>query len=366
MDDMLAIQEEVSKPRRVTLPHGTTTISAGQVAAPASPGIATWSGVRSLEVAILLPCYNEGPVIGTVIERFRAAIPDARIYVYDNNSKDLSVEIARDAGATVRSEPRQGKGFVVRRMFADIDADIYIMCDADETYDASAAPELVDQLVGKGLDMVVGTRMDTSGTAYRPAHKFGNWMLTSLVRAMFGGAYSDMLSGYRVFSRRFVKSFPLMSQGFEIETELTIHALHLEMPAVEVSTCFKNRIEGSESKLHTVSDGVRILWTIVTLLKQERPLYLFGVAALGLMSLSLLLGYPVITEYLRTNTVPRLPTAMLATGTMILGFLSLFSGLILDTVTRGRMEAKRLRYLEFPGIHATVEVREAKRRFTRA
>ncbi len=316
------------------------------------------AGRTPLTVAVLLPCYNEGLVIRTVIERFRAAIPGARIYVYDNNSTDDSVAVAQSAGAIVRREPRQGKGFVVRRMFTDIDADIYIMCDADETYDAAAAPALIGGLVDNGLDMVVGTRMDVTGSAYRPAHKFGNWMLTSLVRTMFGDGFSDMLSGYRVFSRRFVKSFPLMSQGFEIETELTIHALQLEMPVQEVPTRFKDRVEGSESKLSTVSDGVRILWTIVTLLKQERPFYLFGLAAMALMLLSLLLGYPVIIEYLETGQVLRLPTAILATGTMILGFLSLFSGLILDTVTRGRQEAKRLRYLEFPGIHATIEAHE--------
>jgi len=312
---------------------------------------------EAIRVAVLLPCYNEGLVLRTVIERFRAALPDATIYVYDNNSRDDSVAVAQSAGAVVRSEKRQGKGFVVRRMFADIDADIYIMCDADETYDASAVSSLVAELVDNGLDMVVGTRVDTSGTAYRPAHRFGNWMLTSLVRTMFGGGFSDMLSGYRIFSRRFVKSFPLMSQGFEIETELTIHALQLAMPVAEMPTRFKDRIEGSESKLQTVSDGFRILWTIVTLLKQERPFFLFGIVALAMMTASLIFGYPVIAEYMRSGTVPRLPTAILATGTMILGFLSLFCGLILDTVTRGRKEAKLLRYLELPGIEARLEGR---------
>lgn len=310
---------------------------------------------EAIRIAVLLPCYNEGLVLRTVIERFRAALPDATIYVYDNNSRDDSVAVAQSAGAVVRSEKRQGKGFVVRRMFADIDADIYIMCDADETYDASAVSSLVAELVDNGLDMVVGTRVDTSGTAYRPAHRFGNWMLTSLVRTMFGGGFSDMLSGYRIFSRRFVKSFPLMSQGFEIETELTIHALQLAMPVAEMPTRFKDRIEGSESKLQTVSDGFRILWTIVTLLKQERPFFLFGIVALAMMAASLMFGYPVITEYMRSGTVPRLPTAILATGTMILGFLSLFCGLILDTVTRGRKEAKLLRYLELPGIEARLK-----------
>lgn len=306
-----------------------------------------------LTVAVLLPCYNEGLAIRTVVERFRAALPDADIYVYDNNSRDESAAIARAAGAIVRGEPRQGKGYVVRRMFADIEADIYIMCDADETYDAAAAPELLARLLDDGLDMVVGTRTDISGTAYRPAHEFGNRMLTSLVRTMFGGGFSDMLSGYRVFSRRFVKSFPQMSQGFEIETELTIHALQLGMPTSEMPTRFKDRIEGSESKLQTVSDGIRILWTIATLLKQERPFFLFGSISLALFCLSLLFGYPVIVEYMQSHSVPRLPTAILATGTMILASLSLFSGLILDTVTRGRKEAKLLRYLQIRGPHTT-------------
>jgi hypothetical protein len=307
---------------------------------------------RAPIIAVLLPCYNEGLVISTVIERFRSMLPDADIYVYDNNSSDNSAEIARSAGAIVRTEKRQGKGFVVRRMFADIDADIYLMCDADETYDAGAATELIRQLVNDGLDMVVGTRTDVSGTAYRPAHRFGNWMLTWLVRTMFGGGFSDMLSGYRAFSRRFVKSFPPMSQGFEIETELTIHALQLEMPVGEAPTHFKDRVEGSESKLQTVSDGFRILWTIAALLKQERPFALFGSISLVLCCLSLLFGYPVITEYMRSGTVPRLPMALLATGTMILSVLSLFSGLILDTVTRGRKEAKLLRYLDIPGLYS--------------
>lgn len=305
-------------------------------------------------IAILLPCYNEGLVIGTVVGRFREILPQARIYVYDNNSSDNSASVARAAGAIVRTETRQGKGFVVRRMFADIDADIYIMCDADGTYDAQAAPRLLRRLVDDGLDMMVGTRTDVSGTAYRPAHRFGNWMLTALVRTMFGGGFSDMLSGYRVFSRRFVKSFPMMSQGFEIETELTIHALQLGMPTSEEPTQFKDRVEGSESKLQTVSDGFRILWTIGMLLKQERPFALFSSIALLLFCLSLLFGYPVILEYMRSGTVPRLPMAVLATGTMILAFLSLFCGLILDTVTRGRKEAKLLRYLDVPGVHARI------------
>ena len=301
------------------------------------------------KVAVLLPCYNEALAIRAVIERFKAALPDAAIYVYDNNSSDNSAEIAREAGAVVRREPRQGKGYVVRRMFADIDADIYLMCDADETYEAEAAPQLVEKLVEEGLDMVVGSRSNAAEGAYRPAHEFGNWMLSSLVQVMFGRGFNDMLSGYRVFSRRFVKSFPVMAQGFEIETELTIHALQLEMPAAEVPTAFSERPQGSESKLNTVSDGMRILGTIFGLMKQERPLYLFGLASLVFGLASLALGVPVIAEFFETGRVPRLPTALLAAGIMILAWLSLFSGLILDTVTRGREEAKRLRYLEFPG-----------------
>lgn len=323
-------------------------------------GLDVRSDARPLDIAVLLPCYNEGLVIETVIARFRDALPQAKIYVYDNNSSDDSAEMARQAGAIVRREPRQGKGFVVRRMFTDIDADIYIMCDADETYDAAASPDLVRKLVDQGLDMVVGTRVDVTGSSYRPAHKFGNRLLTGLVGAIFGRGFSDMLSGYRVFSRRFVKSFPLMSRGFEIETELTIHALQLEMPVAEMPTRFKDRIVGSESKLQTVSDGVRITWTILTLLKQERPFFLFGSVALALMLASLALGYTVIAEYMATGLVLHLPLALLATGTMILGFLNLFCGLILDTVTRGRAEAKRLRYLEFPGIHTIAERRAGR------
>jgi hypothetical protein len=229
------------------------------------------------------------------------------------------------------------------------------MCDADDTYEISVVPKMIELLISSGLDMVVGARSAISGTAYRPGHKFGNLLLSSLVRRIFGDGFQDMLSGYRVFSRRFVKSFPVMSQGFEIETELTIHALELEMPSAEVATQFKDRAEGSESKLRTLSDGLRILWTIGKLLKQERPMGLFGIVALLLAILSLVLAYPLLIEYLATGLVPRLPTALLSTGIMLLAYLSLFSGLILDTVTRGRQEAKRLRYLELPSIHATME-----------
>jgi len=314
---------------------------------------------RAIAVAVLLPCYNEAQAIEAVIGEFRRALPDARIFVYDNNSRDDSALIARRAGATVRAEARQGKGFVVRRMFADVEADIYVMCDADSTYEIAAAPKLIRRLIDDGLDMVVGSRSAVSGTAYRPAHKFGNWLLSTLVRRIFGEGFRDMLSGYRVFSRRFVKSFPVMSQGFEVETELTIHALELEMPCAEVETEFRDRPAGSESKLRTISDGLRILGTIANLLRQERPFVLFGGVAAVLAIAALALAYPLLVDYLATGLVPRLPTAVLATGVMLLAYLSLFSGLILANVTRSRQEAKRLRYLELPGIHALLEDHES-------
>ena len=310
---------------------------------------------RPISVAVLLPCYNEALAIEAVIGEFRQALPGARIYVFDNNSRDGSAELARRAGATVRAETRQGKGFVVRRMFADVEADIYVMCDADSTYEIAAAPRLIARLIEDGLDMVVGSRSAISSSAYRPAHKFGNWLLSTLVQRIFGKGFDDMLSGYRVFSRRFVKSFPVMAQGFEVETELTIHALELEMPCAEVETAFRDRPAGSVSKLRTVADGLRILGTIAGLLKQERPFALFGFAAGFLAVVALALAYPLVVEYLATGLVPRLPTAVLATGVMLLAYLSLFSGLILANVTRSRQEAKRLRYLELPGIHAVMD-----------
>lgn len=307
-------------------------------------------------IAVLLPAYNEEAAIRAVISSFRQALPSAEIYVYDNNSSDRTVELSLAECVIVRSEKRQGKGYVVRRMFADVDADIYVMCDADDTYDAATARNMVDELIDANLDMVVGARDAISVTAYRPAHEFGNWLLTGLVRFIFGNEFRDMLSGYRVFSRRFVKSFPLMSQGFEIETELTIHALELEMPSSEVRVGFKDRPAGSFSKLNTISDGIRILWTIGALLKQERPMQLFsGIGAIFAL-LSISLAWPVLTEYLQSGLVPRLPTAVLATGLMLLGWFSFFSGLILDTVTRGRQEAKRLRYLEWPCVQAFGDV----------
>jgi glycosyltransferase involved in cell wall biosynthesis len=308
-------------------------------------------------VAVLIPCYNEGASIATVVSDFRAALPDARIYVYDNNSSDDTVARARAAGATVRVETHQGKGHVVRRMFADVEADIYVLVDGDDTYEAAAAPRLVSRLLDDGLDMVTGTRVASSTEAYRTGHRFGNRLLTGLVSTSFGREISDMLSGYRVLSRRFVKSFPLLSAGFEIETEMTVHALELGMPQAEVETAYKERPEGSESKLSTYRDGIRILRTILRLLKEERPLPFFG-AIFALLSIgAVVLAVPILITFVDTGLVPRLPTAILATGMMLVAFLALASGLILDTVTRGRQELKRLRYLQVEGTASLTEQR---------
>lgn len=298
-----------------------------------------------LDVAVLVPCYNEEVTIGKVVADFREALPSATIYVYDNNSSDGTVEVARSAGAVVGNERLQGKGNVVRRMFSDIEADIYVLVDGDDTYDASVAPDLIEHLEKERLDMVNGARVTDLKEAYRPGHRLGNKLLTGMVQFIFGKQVDDMLSGYRVFSRRYVKSFPALSTGFEIETELTVHALELRMPVSEVKTAYKDRPEGSVSKLSTYRDGFRILKTIVTLVKEERPL-LFFTWLFALLSLaSLGLAVPVITEYLQTGLVPRFPTAILATGIMLLAFHALFSGLILDTVTHGRREMKRMAYL---------------------
>lgn len=302
-----------------------------------------------LRVAVLLPCYNEQEAIGKVVRDFRQALPEAIVYVYDNNSRDETRARAAAAGAVVRSETQQGKGFVVRRMFADVEADVYVLVDGDDTYHAPSAPLLVERLLAEQLDMVVGRRVTEIEQAYRPGHRLGNRLLTGVVARVFGDRFKDILSGYRVFSRRFVKSFPALTKEFEIETELTVHALELDMPIAEVDTPYKDRPAGSVSKLRTYRDGVRILTTILVLFKEERPLAFFGLAGLALAVLALGLGYPVLTEYLRTGLVPRFPTAILATGLMILAFLSFTSGLVLETVTRGRKELKRLAYLTIPG-----------------
>lgn len=307
-------------------------------------------GFDELEIAVLIPCYNEAEAITQVVKDFRAALPSATVYVYDNNSTDETVARARAAGAVVRSEPRQGKGHVVRRMFADIEADVFLMVDGDDTYDASAAPELVRLMTSQGLDLVNGTRSAISHAAYRPGHKLGNMMLSGLVQKIFGRGTTDMLSGYRVFSNRFVKSFPIMSRGFEIETELTVHALELQMPMGEVETAFQDRPEGSESKLNTIRDGIRILRTIMRLARQERPLWFFSLFGAAFAAASLGLAWPVVAEYLATGLVPRLPTAVLSASLMLLAALSGAVGMILDLVTRARQEAKRMQYLSIPGV----------------
>jgi hypothetical protein len=296
-------------------------------------------------VAVLVPCYNEEAAIGKVVADFRAALPDAAIYVYDNNSTDRTVEAAGRAGATVRRETHQGKGHVVRRMFTDVDADIYVLVDGDATYDAPSAPKMIAMLVDERLDMVCAVRVDQEAAAYRLGHRAGNRLLTGFVAHVFGRSFTDMLSGYRVFTRRFVKSFPVLSGGFEIETELTVHALELELPVGEMQTSYYSRPQGSASKLNTWRDGARILKTVLRLYRAERPLPLFtGIgASLGIVAVGL--AIPIFVTYLQDGTVPRLPTAVLSTGLMVLAFLSIACGVILDTVTRGRRELKLLAYL---------------------
>jgi len=311
-----------------------------------------------MKVAVLIPCYNEEKAIPSVVRDFRAALPDAAIYVYDNNSKDRTAEMAREAGAFVRSEPLQGKGNVVRRMFADIEADIFVMVDGDGTYDAASAPRMIDRLLSGHLDMVVGSRLQTEATgAFRAGHHFGNKLLTGTVSWIFGDRFDDMLSGYRIFSRRFVKSFPAVSAGFETETELAVHALSLRLPVAEIETPYGARPEGSVSKLNTYRDGIRISWMILQLTREERPMAFFGLVSAALFLLSVGLGLPVLVEFMRTGLVPRLPTALLATGIMLLAFLSLVSGFNLDNVTRGRREIKRLAYLALPPLDNPAEKR---------
>ncbi|HEY5064206.1 MAG TPA: glycosyltransferase family 2 protein [Xanthobacteraceae bacterium] len=297
------------------------------------------------EVAILVPCYNEERAIAKVVADFRAALPEAVVYVYDNNSSDNTVAAAKAAGAVVRRERHQGKGYVVRRMFNDIEADIYVLVDGDATYDAPGAQQMIAKLLADRLDMVVATRVDHEASAYRRGHRAGNLLLTGFVAHIFGHAFTDILSGYRVFSRRFVKSFPILSGGFEIETELTVHALELELPVGEVATPYYARPSGSASKLSTWHDGFRILWTVLKLYRAERPLSLFGAFGIALAIMSIGLAIPVFITYVQEGLVPRLPTAVLSTGLMLLAFLSIACGLILDTVTRGRREAKLIAYL---------------------
>jgi glycosyltransferase involved in cell wall biosynthesis len=302
----------------------------------------------TLRIAVLLPCYNEEAAVAQTVAGFRAALPGAAIYVYDNNSKDRTREVAAAAGAIVRSEKMQGKGHVVRRMFADVEADIYVMADGDATYDASAAPALIAKLLDEQLDMVVGARKTAVDEAYRPGHVLGNRLFTGLLSSLFGRSFSDIFSGYRIFSRRFAKSFPALSRGFETETEISVHALELAMPVGEVVTAYGARPEGSESKLSTYRDGWRILKTILHLYRIERPVLFYGSFSLVLAAIALILAAPLALTYFQTGLVPRLPTAILVTGLMITAFMSFMCGLILDTVVRGRREVRRLFYLSFP------------------
>ncbi len=299
-------------------------------------------------IAVLLPCYNEAVAIGPTIEAFARALPGAAIYVFDNNSSDGSAEVALAAGAIVRRVRQQGKGHVVRRMFADVDADIYVMADGDATYEAAAAPALIEAMLADQLDMVVGARKSEVEAAYRAGHRLGNSLLTGLLRQLFGRSFTDILSGYRVFSRRFAKSFPVISEGFEIETEMSVHALELRMPVGEIVTAYAARTEGSTSKLSTFRDGWRILRMMITLYRLERPLWFFGFFSFILAAAGIILFIPVLMTYLDTGLVPRFPTLISIVGLAILAALGLLTGLILDTVTRGRQEMKRLAYLSYP------------------
>lgn len=330
---------KAGEPSEDNLPQPAANVYACEQAPAAAP-----------RVAVLLPCYNEEHTIAETVAAFRRALPAARVYVYDNNSSDRTRERAQTAGAIVRCERLQGKGHVVRRMFADVEADIYVMADGDNTYDAASAPRLIAKLFSDNLDMVVGARAATlDPAAYRRGHRFGNRMLTGVVTKIFGKTFEDILSGYRVFSRRFVKSFPALSSGFETETELTIHALHLKIPVAEITTHYGARPEGSASKLSTYRDGIRILRTILLLFKEEKPLLFFSLVS-GFFALAATgVAIPVFIEYAHTGEVPRLPTAVLAASTMTLAFLALVCGLVLDTVSRGRRETKRLHYLRIPG-----------------
>jgi len=299
-------------------------------------------------IAVLIPCLNEAVTIGDVVAGFASALPGATVFVYDNRSSDRTADFARAAGAVVRTEPLRGKGNVVRRMFADVEADVFVLVDGDDTYDASSAPALIDLLLTNSLDMVNAARQSESKEAYRRGHRLGNRLLTGLVTLLFGNRLTDLLSGYRILSRRFVKSFPALGSGFEIETELSVHALQLRLPIAEVSVRYKERPAGSASKLNSYRDGFRILRTIGYLVKEEKPFAFFSAVAVAMALLSVWVGIPVIVEFSRTGIVPRLPTALLAAALMILSSLAFTCGLILDSVSRGRVETKRLCYLSVP------------------
>lgn len=301
---------------------------------------------RNLKIAVIVPCYNEEMSVATVISQFRQHLPEADIYIFDNNSKDKTAFIAKEQGAHVHLVQLKGKGNVVRRMFSDVEADVYVMVDGDATYDATAAKVMIDKLVDDRLDMVVGCRKENGDAAtYRQGHRLGNKMLTGTVTTIFKGQFTDMLSGYRAFTRRYVKSFPCLSRGFEIETELTIHALELRMRYGEVETSYGERPEGSVSKLSTYKDGVKILKTIVKLYMTERPFYFFLLISSLLVLISLFLGLPILWEYENTGLVPRFPTAILSSAVMTIAIISFVCGIILESVTMGRREMKALFYL---------------------
>jgi len=306
------------------------------------------SGTDGLEIAVILPCYNEAAAIADVVHDFKRALPGAAVYVYDNNSTDDTAGVAAAAGAEVRHESMQGKGNVVRRAFSDVEADIYVMADGDGTYDAKRAGEMVAMLRDRQLDMVVGVRQDDSPDAYRRGHRLGNLLFNKAIARLFGDRFSDIFSGYRVFSRRFVKSFPALSAGFEIETELTVHAIQLRMPVAELPTMYSTRPEGTQSKLRTYRDGLRILIAIGRFIQRVRPLFFYSIIALVLALVSVSLGYPVLVEFVETGLVPRFPTVIIATGIMVLAALSLAIALILNANSRSQLEMKRLKYLEYP------------------
>jgi len=297
------------------------------------------------KIAVLLPCYNEGLSIRKVVEDFRKELPEATIYVYDNRSSDNTQDEARAAGAVVRTEQWPGKGNVVRRMFSDIDADIYLMADGDGTYDSSDAPQMIQRLLDENLDMVVGTRRNVYKNAHRMGHGLGNRLFNRMYRSLFGPLFNDIFSGYRVFSRRFVKSFPAISSGFEIETEMSVHASQLRMPIAEIATDYGARQEGSVSKLRTVRDALRIMFTFLILFKEIRPARFFGVLSIVLFVTAIILALPLLFTYLETGLVPRFPTAILATGLVLMAGIFTISGLILDSVARGRLEQKRMWYV---------------------
>ncbi|MCY4012702.1 MAG: glycosyltransferase family 2 protein [Gammaproteobacteria bacterium] len=299
-------------------------------------------------IAVAIPCLNEAPTVAAVAADFRAAFPAATIYVYDNGSTDGTAQAATAAGAVVRSETTRGKGNVVRRIFADVDAEVFVLVDGDATYPASAAPAMVATLVDRQLDMVSGARTTSGRGAYRPGHRVGNALITGTIGLLFGRRFRDILTGYRVLSRRFVKSFPALSAGFEIETEIAVHALQMRLPATEVDVPYSERPTGSPSKLRTVRDGLAIARTILVLIKEEKPFPLFAGVAVAFEAAATAVAWPLLAVYLATGLVPRLPTAVLATGLALLGALSLAAGVLLDAITRGRREAKRLQYLRFP------------------